>query len=384
MSTDHDTISMLRDAAQRYTSDHYGFLARGKLLEQGQAYSAQAWRDYADFGWLALRLPEDEGGIDADAAAIGVLMESAGSRLLLEPLLASAVLGTGLLLRQGSAAQRAAWLPKLADGSVKLAFAHEDDARSPCVWRDGRLDGAKTGVLQGDIADDVIVSARNEAGETVLCIVAAGELVRSNYRLVDGRGAANLRFEGSRAELLGESGPPARDAIALALDEAAVALCAEACGVISSLVAISCDYLKIRKQFGKPIGSNQVLQHRMVDMYLLQEEARALTDAAQQALALAPPLADRERVVSGARAYIGAAVRRVANEAVQLHGGLGITEELDVSHYFRRAMTIDSLFGGRDLHMARFMAQSQPAEHAKQAVHAAHAAKTGEAPCVPM
>ncbi|SFV15242.1 acyl-CoA dehydrogenase family protein [Pseudoduganella namucuonensis] len=370
MNTDHDTISMLRDAAQRYTADHYDFLERAQVLGQGPGFSARAWRDYADFGWLALRLPEDEGGIDADAAAIGVLMESAGSRLLLEPLLASAVLGTGLLLRQGSAAQRQAWLPRLADGSVKLAFAHEDDAGAACVWRDGRLTGAKIGVLHGDIADRVIVSARNQEGDTVLCMVAAGDLVCGGYRLVDGRGAARLRFEGSRAELLGEAGRPAQDAIALALDEAAVALCAEAYGVISSLVTITCGYLKIRKQFGKPIGTNQVLQHRMVDMYLLQEETRALASAAQEALVL--PLAERERVVSGARAYIGAAVRRAANDAVQMHGGLGITEELDVSHYFRRAMTIDSLFGGRDQHMERFTE------------HALTAGQPGERQCVPM
>ncbi len=352
MTTDHDTICMLRDAVLRYTSDHYGFLDRARVLGQAPGFSAQAWRAYADFGWLALRLPEDDGGIDADAAAVGILMEAAGRRLLLEPLLASAVLGTGLLLRQGSAAQRQAWLPGLADGTLTLAFAHEDDARAPCVWRDGRLHGSKLGVLHGDRADRVIVAARDQHGEALLCMVAAGDLAAQVYGLVDGRNAANLRFDGSRAELLGEPGRPALEAIELALDEAAAALCAEACGVIGSLVAISCDYLKIRKQFGKPIGSNQVLQHRMVDMYLLQEEARALTTAAQQALALPPP--ERARVVSGARAYVGAAVRRVANDAVQLHGGLGITEELDVSHYFRRAMTIDSLFGVRDQHLARF------------------------------
>jgi alkylation response protein AidB-like acyl-CoA dehydrogenase len=372
MSTDHDTITMLRDAARRYTADHYDFHERAKVIGQPPGFSAQAWRDYADFGWLALRLPEDDGGIDADAAAIGVLMEAAGRRLLLEPLLASTVLGTGLLLRRGSAAQREAWLPRLADGSVKLAFAHEDDARAACVWRDGRLNGSKIGVLHGDIADRVIVSARNEGGDPVLCMVAAEEMVCSSYRLVDGRGAAKLHFEGSRAELLGGAGKPALDAIALTLDEAAVALCAEAYGVIASLVAITCDYLKIRKQFGKPIGSNQVLQHRMVDMYLLQEETRALADAAQAALDL--PQAERERIVSGARAYIGGAVRRVANEAVQMHGGLGITEELDVSHYFRRAMTIDSLFGGRDPHMARFTALSLAAGQEQQ----------GEPQCVPM
>ena len=354
MSTDLDTLTMLRDMTQRYTADNYGFLQRAKALEEDQGFSAQAWRDYAVGGWLALRLPEMDGGLDGDAAAIGVLMEAVGSRLLMEPLLASAVLSTGLLLRQCSVEQRGQWLPAMARGELTVAFAHEDDPRAVCRWRAGRLSGRKVGVLHGDLADRLIVSALNDDGDQVLCMVDAQALQRRCYRLVDGRGAANLHFDGSAAELLGEPGRAAVDAVALALDEAAVALCAEAYGVIASLVAITCDYLKIRKQFGKPIGSNQALQHRMVDMYLLQEEARALTDAAQAALAL--PLAERERIVSGARAYIGAAVRKVANEAVQMHGGLGVTEELDVSHYFRRAMTIDALFGGRDWHLERFTA----------------------------
>jgi alkylation response protein AidB-like acyl-CoA dehydrogenase len=370
MSTDLETISMLRAMAQRYTSEHYDFLKRGKLLGQGLGFSERAWNDYADFGWLALRLPEDDGGIDADAAAIGALMESVGSRLLLEPLLASAVLGTGLLLRQGSEAQRNEWLPKLAAGSVKLAFAHDDDPRAVCGLRDGRLSGCKVGVLHGDVADRLIVSARNEKGEAVLCMVAADadNLQRSAYRLVDGRGAANIRFDNAKAEQLGEAGESTAEAIAFALDEAAVALCAEAYGVISSLVATTCEYVKVRKQFGKPIGTNQALQHRIVDMYLFQEEARALVDAAQRALTL--PDAERTqrtRIVSGARTYMGAAVRRVANEAVQMHGGLGITEELDVSHYFRRAMVIDGLFGSRNAHFDRFVAATlrprQPGEY---------------------
>jgi alkylation response protein AidB-like acyl-CoA dehydrogenase len=371
MSTDLETISMLRAMAQRYTSEHYDFLKRGKLLGKAPGFSEQAWSDYADFGWLALRLPEDDGGIDADAAAIGALMESAGSRLLMEPLLASAVLGTGLLLRQGSAAQRNEWLPKLANGSVKLAFAHDDDPHAMCGLRDGRLTGSKRGVLHGDVADRLIVSARNERGEAVLCMVstdATDAVQRSAYRLVDGRGAANIRFDNAKAEQLGEAGTATADAITFALDETAVALCAEAYGVITSLVTTTCEYLKVRKQFGKPIGTNQALQHRMVDMYLFQEEARALVDVAQAALTLPETeRTQRSRIVSGARVYIGAAVRRVANEAVQMHGGLGITEELDVSHYFRRAMVIDGLFGSRDAHFDRFVAATltprQPGEH---------------------
>jgi alkylation response protein AidB-like acyl-CoA dehydrogenase len=209
----------------------------------------------------------------------------------------------------------------------------------------------------GDIADRLIVSARDEAGEWMLCLVdaAAAQVQRQSYRLVDGRGAANFNFDAAPFERLGpgERGQSAAEAIAEIRDEAAVALCAEALGAVCSLLAATCEYLKVRQQFGRPIGANQALQHRMVDLYLIQEEIKALTRAAQRALTL--PAAARARTVSGARAYITQAARRVANEAVQMHGGVGITEELEVSHHFRRLMVIGALFGGRDEHFARFV-----------------------------
>jgi len=355
MSTDIETITMLRDSATRYAADHYSFLQRHAVLADPLGYGAQAWRDYAEFGWLALRLPEEEGGIAADAAAVGALMEVVGARLLMEPLLASAVVGTSLILKTASAAQQAALLPQLADGSLKLAFACEDD-EAGCELRGDRLFGNKLSVLHGDVADRLIVSARQADGSSALCLVdaAAACVQRSAYRLVDGRGAATLRLAGAHIERLGSG--DASEAIAQARDEGAVALCAEALGVVRSLVATTCDYLKVRKQFGKTIGSYQVLQHRMVDMFLLQEDMRALTRAAQRALA--GPAAERARIVSGAKAYVGAAARRVANDAVQLHGGLGITDELDVSHYFRRVMVINGLFGSRDEHFSRFVEAS--------------------------
>jgi alkylation response protein AidB-like acyl-CoA dehydrogenase len=363
MKTDTETIGMLRDSATRYAADHYSFLQRRAVLEDPSGYGAQAWRDYAEFGWLSLRLPEDEGGIAADAAAIGVLMEVVGARLLMEPLLASAVVGTGLILKTASVAQQAALLPKLADGSLKLAFACDDDPEAGetgegCELRSGRLNGSKIGVLHGDVADRLIVSARDADadGTWALCLVdaASAGVHRSPYRMVDGRGAARLRFDGSPVERLGSG--DAAGPIAEARDEAAVALCAEALGVVRSLVGMTCDYLKVRKQFGKTIGSNQALQHRMVDMFLLQEDMRALTRAAQRSLT--GPAAERARIVSGAKAYIGTAARRVANEAVQMHGGLGVTDELDVSHYFRRVMVINALFGSRDEHFSRFVEAS--------------------------
>jgi alkylation response protein AidB-like acyl-CoA dehydrogenase len=357
MSTDLETITMLRDSATRYAAEHYSFLQRRAVLDDPLGYGAQAWRDYAEFGWLALRLPEEEGGIHADAAAVGALMEVVGARLLMEPLLASAVVGTGLILKAASAAQRAELLPSLADGSLKLAFACDDDPGEPgCQLRGARLFGSKIGVLHGDVADRLVVSARQADGTPALCLIDATSagVQRSAYRWVDGRGAATLRFEGAGVEGL-VSGDAAA-VITEVRDEAAVALCAEALGVVRSLVGTTCEYLKVRKQFGKTIGSNQVLQHRMVDMFLLQEEMRALTRAAQRSLNA--PAAERARIVSGAKGYIGAAARRVANEAVQMHGGLGVTDELDVSHYFRRVMVINALFGSRDEHFNRFVGAS--------------------------
>jgi alkylation response protein AidB-like acyl-CoA dehydrogenase len=356
MSTDLDTISMLRDSAQRYTAEHYDFLQRWAVLDQPAGYSSKAWSDYADFGWMALRLPEQEGGLDADAAAIGAVMETVGSRLLMEPILASIVLGTGLLLKQGSAAQLAHWLPRLADGSVKLAVACGDG----CELRDGSLSGASTAVLHGDVADRLIVAARDldAGGEWTLCLVDPAVAQRRSYRLVDGRGAASLRFEATPAERLqpAQPGISAAEAIAVTMDEAAVALCAEALGVVRCLVASTGAYLKMRKQFGRTIGSNQALQHRMVDMFLLQQEVQSLVQAAQRALQMEGVA--RTRIVSGAMAYIGTAARRVANEAVQMHGGLGVTDELEVSHYFRRVMVLNALFGNRDAHFERFVQAS--------------------------
>jgi alkylation response protein AidB-like acyl-CoA dehydrogenase len=366
MNMDLETAGMLRDSASRYAADNYDFLQRHAVLTDPAGYSEKAWRDYAELGWLALRLPEAQGGLDADPLAVGALMEVVGSRLLMEPILASALIGTGLLRSQGSAAQQDALLPLLADGSVKCAFADAEPAGSAqCEVRAGRISGRKIAVLHGDIADRLIVSATDadHGGERRLFLVdgKSAEIERRHYRLVDGRGAANLHFAGVPAERLDpDDGASADAAIADVLDHATVASCAEALGIVRALVATTCEYLKIRKQFGRAIGTNQALQHRAVDMFLLQEEIAALTRSAQEALLR--PAAERARIISGAKAYISTAARHVANEAVQMHGGLGITEELDVSHYFRRLMVNAALFGSRDEHFARFLAATTHSE----------------------
>ncbi|HEY4083071.1 MAG TPA: acyl-CoA dehydrogenase [Burkholderiaceae bacterium] len=352
---DIDIARMLSDSAERWAAQHYALPQRKLMLEKPGAFSAEVWSRYAEMGWLALRLPEADGGLEADPLAIGALMEVIGSKLLLEPILASAIVATGLVLRLANAEQRSRLLPRLATGEIKLAFT---GAPEGCCWREGSLHGKATAVLHGDIADVLVVAAHDELNQQlVLSLVDAGAppLQRRSYRLVDGRGAATVEFEGTVGETLGV-GADAQAALETALAEATVALCAEASGIVKALVSASCEYLKLRHQFGRAIGTNQALQHRAVEMFILQEEVAALTARAQQALALPPR--ERTLAVSAAKAYVCRAARQVANEAVQMHGGVGITDELAISHHFRRLMVNASLFGDRDRQFEQFLDSS--------------------------
>lgn len=362
MKIDFETAAMLGESAARYTEDKYGFLERHKVLAQAGGYSQTAWNDYAELGWLALRLPEQAGGLDADVFAVAALMEAVGARLLMEPVLASAIVGTELLRRLGSAEQCAELLPRLADGSLKLAFAHPaPGSKAPLARaRDGSISGRYDGILHGDIADLLLVVAADDAAggarQVYLVDPSGAGVTLTRYRLVDDRGAANIGFEQASAQRLAGELDSVDLVIADALDLASVAQCAETLGIVRKLGSATLDYLKLRKQFGKPIGTNQALQHRAADMFFLQQEIAAMTLSAQHAMALPAP--ERIRQVSGAKAYIVNAARKVANEAVQMHGGLGLTEELDVSHYFRRLMVNAALFGNREAHFARFLSAS--------------------------
>jgi alkylation response protein AidB-like acyl-CoA dehydrogenase len=293
-------------------------------------------------------------------------MEAVGANLMLEPILASVILCTGLVLKRAAATQRSEILPRLADGSLRLALAHQESlqANAPtlcaCEFRQGALYGNKVAVLHGDCADRFIVSARDvdAGGKLSLFLVEATApgVARRGFSLLDGRGAANLSFAGAKAQSFAPAALDADvEALAECMQEAAVALCSEALGVIRVLNATTLQYLKVRKQFGRAIGSNQALQHRMVEMYMLEQEVRALTLAAQRALQEGG--AGSARIISGARAFTCGAARHVAAEAVQMHGGIGITDELDVSHYYRRAQVLGTLFGNRDFHLACFAVQ---------------------------
>lgn len=337
MTMDSDTLQLLRDGFARYAQESYPF-------DPARGYDRVVWDEYGKLGWLAIGIPEDLGGFDGDPAALGALMEYVGGALAMEPVFASAVLCARVLSRCRSEAVDT-WLSQLAAGEQVFAFAHADDTE-PAIVRDGRVSGRKIVVLHGDVADRLLVTARDDGRNPKLCVVdprSAG-VTMSRYPLVDGRGAASFDFVRAAATVLPAEG------VDDALDEARVALCAEAFGAMRAVNAATLDYLKTRQQFGRPIGANQVLQHRMVDLFILQEETRAVLDTAERALG-GP---SRMRAVSAAAAHTAAASRQTAHEAVQMHGGMGITEELPVSHYFRRLMVTARLLGDREAHIARF------------------------------
>lgn len=339
-----DLRQLVAESFARFGREGYPFEARSAALRSARGYCERAWTSYAEMGWLGLRLPDEHGGMGADAQTVGALMETVGRHLLLEPLLAHAVLGAGALLR-GNASLISEFAAVLIDGTVILAFADDGEVE----FRDGRVYGSVAGVLHGDVANRLVVAATSSAAMPSMYLVdmQATGLERRAYRLVDGRGAALLRLDGVAAQLLGT--PEDLDALR---DERTAALCAEALGSVDHLVEATAAYLKVRKQFGRSLSSFQALQHRMSELVLLRDEIRALVHAAQAALSDNGPR--RTRVISGAAAYVTQAARQVGNDAVQLHGGIGVTEELDISHHFRRLMVVNALLGGRDRHIERF------------------------------
>lgn len=350
------------DSVGRFVTDRYDFDRYRALRATPEGYGREEWQAYADLGWLALPFAAEAGGLGGGAEETAIVMEAIGRGLLLEPFLASIVLGGGLVDRCGTAGQIETLVPTLTTGETVLAFAHnERDAgdaidlirASVSVGPDGyRLSGRKTLVLHGDVATRLVVSARieDEAALSLFLVDpgAAGVSVEP-HRLIDGRGFAEISFVDAATERLGAA--PAEAAIRSAVDGATVAICAEAVGAMEVLNAATLAYAKTRQQFGRPIGNFQALQHRLVDMAVAEQEARSITRAAARALDASHPGA--ALVISAAKLCINRAGRFIGESAIQLHGAIAMTEELSVGHYFKRLLTIGSLFSDTDEHLDR-------------------------------
>jgi pimeloyl-CoA dehydrogenase small subunit len=369
---------LLDETVRRLVKDEYAFEKRKAYLAEPDGFSRKLWARYAELGLLGLPFAESEGGFGGSPVETMIVMESFGRGLVLEPFLATVVLGGSLVTLAGTPSQRKEILPAVAAGKLLLAFAHgERQARymlsdvATTARRDGGgfvLEGKKGVVLHGGSADKFVVSARtaggprdkNGIGLFLVDATAKGVSVRG-YPTVDGLRAAEVTLERVRVDGGAVLGSPdgGYAAIERAVDRAIAALAAEAVGIMETLNATTLEYLKTRKQFGAPIGSFQALQHRMADMMVEQEQAKSMATLA----ALSADLEDakeRRRVISAAKVQIGKSGRFVGQQAIQLHGGIGMTDEYVAGHYFKRLTMIDQTFGDVDHHLDRFAEVSLP------------------------
>ena len=370
---------MLKDSLDKFLAKNYSFELRREIINTRLGMSPLAWEGFASMGLLGLTIPPEYDGFGGSGVDTMLVMEAFGRRLVVEPYLATVVLGTSAIVLGGTEEQRKVLLPRVANGKFKLAFAHGEPASrySPTrVQTTARMEGGqwvingrKSVVLHGAVCDLLVVSARtsgavDDAHGISLFFVNPGEAGVSGreYPTYDGMRAAEVEFQNVHVNtdsLIGVL-DQAQPLIELVIERGVAGLCAEAIGCMEALNQATLEYLKTRQQFGVPIGKFQVLQHRMVDMLIQYEQAKSMACLAAVKVD-APDPQERRRAVSAAKELIGRAGRFIGQEAIQLHGGMGMTDELAVGHYFKRLTAIDTTFGESDFHLARFAA-SQGAE----------------------
>jgi len=365
-----DEQLMLRDGVERYVREEYDFAVRRKLARGDEGYSRAHWQKYAELGWLGLSLPEDVGGLACSFVETAIVLEAFGRGMVLEPFLATAVLCSRIVDCADADETRKRLLPALIEGRLILALADSENGsrdRVGCVeltsaHKTGAgyvLRGAKTMVFGAPSADQLVVSAHIEGTkEPVLLLVdprAAGVTTRA-YRLVDGSRASDIEFAGvelpAAALLIGPD--RARAVLEEAADRAALGVVAQMLGVMEAVMEITAEYVKTRVQFGQPIGKFQALQHRMAEMFVDTQHARSIMYRGMAYLDRSAP--ERSNAVSAAKAAAGKAGRFVCAQGVQLHGGIGVTEEYPVGHYFCAMTLLEKQFGDIDFHLRRFAA----------------------------
>ena len=362
-----DEQRLLKDSVDRFLGDRYGFEARRRAMREPTGWSRETWAGFAELGLLGLPFPESAGGFGGGPVETGLIMESFGRALVVEPYFADIVHAGSVLRRAAAPAVLAELVPQIAEGRLLLAYAQ---AERQARWglndvitraeRDGagwRITGQKTLVLHGDSADRLVVSARTAGGERerhgigLFLVDTAGPGVsRRGYATQDGQRAAEIGFESARGEALGDT-EAALPLMEAAQDDAIAALCAEAVGCMDAMNALTVEYLKTRQQFGRPIGANQALQHRAVDMLVSLEQARSMALYAAMMVG-EEDQAERDRAIHAAKVQIGRSARHVGQEAVQLHGGIGVTMEYAVGHYFKRTTMIEHQMGDTESHLA--------------------------------
>jgi alkylation response protein AidB-like acyl-CoA dehydrogenase len=368
-----DEQQQLQDAVQRFVRGSYDFEHRKQVMAGSQGFDRTTWQGLADLGLLGLLVPEAQGGLAQGPVETALAMQAAAPAMLIEPWLESAVTATVLLRDFADDGTREALLPAMAGGERIVVLAHQEAAGRGAarfvqtrVRSDGEglvLDGHKAVVAGAGVADEWLVSARASGAARDADGVDLFRVPQGTHGVqvrpcttIDGRRAAELHFDSVRLPLAARVGVAARalPAIEQALDITLAAVCAEAVGLMVATVEATVDYLRTRVQFGQPIGRFQALQHRAVDMLVHVEQSRSMMWLAALRCTDADPVA-RQRALAAAKVVVGQGCRFVAQQAMQLHGGIGMTDELVFSHWFKRLLAIELAFGGTDAQLQRFI-----------------------------
>ncbi len=352
---------LLADSVRRFLGKDYDFESRKKIVASKDGWSPAVWSTLTEMGLTGLPFSPDYGGFGGGAVDLMGVMEAAGDALLVEPFLAT-VIGGQFVARAGSDAQKKAILPALVEGKLKMAFAQTEKgarynlakvgAQAKKAGSSWEITGEKFVVLGAPAADQFVVSANTEKGLTLFLVEKKSVKIKP-YVTLDEQRAGDVGFSKAPGEMLGKEGG-ALPVIEEVVDYATALICAEAVGAMKFACDTTLEYLKTRKQFGVPIGTFQALQHRMVDMYVSYEQAKSMACLAASKVDAPADAKDRARSVSAAKIKIADNCRHVSQEAIQLHGGMGMTEEMKVSHSFRRLTMIAQQFGDAEHHLARF------------------------------
>ena len=367
----NDDQRLLQDSVTRLLSDRYNFESRKRYLQEPEGWSTELWSQYAELGLLGLPFAEEYGGFGGGPVEVMLVMQAFGRAIALEPFLSTVVLGGTAIKLAGSDAHKSDLLPQIGEGKLKLAFAHGErqsrydvtDVLTTAKPNGGGwvLEGGKSVVSHGDSADKLIVSART-AGErddpygiTLFLVDAkANGVARRGYTMRDGTRAAEIALSGvkvGKGDVLGDPGE-ALPVIERIMEAGIAATSAEVVGAMETIQSMTLEYLKTREQFGQPIGRNQVLQHRSAEMFVALEQGRSMAMLAAVSVDEPDPK-ERAHAISMAKVGVGQAGKFVSQQGIQLHGGIGMTEEYAVGHSLRRIHVLDQLFGDGDAHAAR-------------------------------
>ena len=369
--TFNEEQSLIQDQVDQFVQKEYDWETRQSLSNSELGFGEENWKKFAELGWLGISVSEDSGGFGGSAIESMLIMEAFGKGLVVEPFLETVIMAGGLIDDHGSDQQKSSFLEPAIAGEMHLALAYAEPqsrfnlsdvvAEAKADGDNFIINGYKSVVMNGPSADQIIVSARtsgtqlDENGISLFIIdTNATGLDKTNYKTVDGRRASDLTFENvsvSKENLIGDQ-DKGFEILDSAIDKAILAISAEAVGAMEVLYKTTVEYTKTREQFGTAIGKFQVLQHRMVDMFMEYEQCKSLLYMAT--MKHEENAEDAKKAISGLKYQVGKAGKFIGQQAVQLHGGMGVTDELNVGHYFKRLTTVGTIFGNTDYHLKKY------------------------------